>query len=280
MESFAPHVVIATEVGLCEIAALHKREAKARYSLVGIGALDFERPWAQPEVDLFISSPGEVSDQLKSAGVTQERILECGMPVDPAFAPCAEKPAVRVRLGLESNLPVLLVNFGGSGKMKPRQVVEQLRKVQLPFQAVFIARRDEELRADLLHFTAGMTHAHVVGWVDNMHEWMSAADLLVSRAGSCTVAEALNSGLPILVFDAPPGSERRVCKLLEETWQAGYAVKRPEDIADRINHLLAQAEDLERLRQNAAKHAYPLAAQDAAQAILKLCARSKPDFEP
>src|SRR5208282_3246480 len=50
IDAFAPHVVVATEVGLCEMAVLHKRQARARYSLVGIGALDFERPWAQPEV--------------------------------------------------------------------------------------------------------------------------------------------------------------------------------------------------------------------------------------
>jgi processive 1,2-diacylglycerol beta-glucosyltransferase len=250
---------------------MHKREAKARYSLIGVGALDFERPWAQPEVDLFISSPADVAAQLKRVGVAPEKIVECGMPVDPAFAPCADKPAVRARLGLEINLPTLLVNFGGSGKMKPRQVVEQLRQVPRPFQVVFIARRDEKLRAELRRLSAFMPHAHVLAWVDNMPEWMAAADLLVSRAGSCTVTEALNSGLPILVFDAPPGSERRVCKLLEEAWKAGFAVKRPEDLAERINHLLTEPEDLERLRQNAARQAHPHAAQDAAKAILKLC---------
>ena len=125
IEAIAPHVVVATEVGLCEMAALHKRQTQSAYSLVGIGALDFERPWAQPEVDLFISSPGEVAGQLKSAGVAPERIIECGMPVDPVFAPCADKPSLRARLGLERDLPVLLVNFGGSGKMKPHQVAKR-----------------------------------------------------------------------------------------------------------------------------------------------------------
>ena len=70
---------------------------------------------------------------------------------------------------------------------------------------VFIARRDEKLREELLRLTAGMPHVHILRWVDNMQEWMAASDILVSRAGSCTVAEALNCGLPIVVFDAPPG---------------------------------------------------------------------------
>ena len=94
IDAFAPHVVVATEVGLGEMAALHKRQTQSAYSLVGIGTLDFERPWAQPEVNLFISSPGEVANQLKTAGVAQERIVECGMPVDPVFAPCADRAAL------------------------------------------------------------------------------------------------------------------------------------------------------------------------------------------
>ena len=102
-----------------------------------------------------------------------ERIVECGMPVDPAFIPSADKPALRARLGLESDLPVLLVNFGGSGKMKPRQVVSELRRIQQPFQVVFIARRDERLREELLqpdgrdapraHSRAGWTTCRI-GW--------------------------------------------------------------------------------------------------------------------
>ena len=58
-----------------------------------------------------------------------------------------------------------------------------------------------------------------------MHEWMAAADLLVSRAGGGIVAESLNCGLPILVFDAPPGNERRFCQLIEKCWHTGYWVQ-------------------------------------------------------
>src|ERR1019366_1446645 len=50
IDAFQPDVIAATEVGLGEMAVLHKRERKAQYSLVGMGTFVFERPWAQPEV--------------------------------------------------------------------------------------------------------------------------------------------------------------------------------------------------------------------------------------
>lgn len=275
IDGFAPSVVIATEVGLCELSALHKRQTRAAYCLVGIGALDFERPWAQPEVDAFVSSPGDVSDQLVRAGVAPDRIIDCGMPVDPAFIPCADKSELRARLGLESGSPTLLVNFGGSGKMKPAELVSELRRVPQVFQTVFIARRDEKLRESILRLTQGMPHVRILPWVDNMQDWMAAADLLVSRAGSSTVAEALNCGLPIVVFDAPPGSERRVSELVEKKWQTGYYARRSGDIAERVGYLLNDPRELDRLRQNATRHSHPRAALDAAEAILRKSGESQ-----
>ena len=270
IESLDPDVVIATEVGLCEMAVLHKRQSGAGYDLVGIGVLDFDRAWAQPEVGLFVAFPGEIAGQLICAGVPPERIVECGMPVDPAFGGCPDKPTVRKTLGLDRSLPLLLVNFGGSGRRKPREAVAALRQVQQPFQVVFVSRGDERLREELLSLSEGMPSARVLDWVDNMHEWMAAADLLVSRAGGSTVVEALNSGLPILVFDAPPGDERRAADLIEQTWQAGYWVKNRHELAPLIERLLSQPEELERLHKNARRRAHPHAADDAAQAILRL----------
>jgi processive 1,2-diacylglycerol beta-glucosyltransferase len=267
IEAFAPDVVIATEVGLGEFAILHKRHFKAPYFLVGVGALDFDRPWAQPELDLFITAPGEIASQAKSAGILPEKILECGTPVNPAFSLCPDMPAARERLGLERDIPVLLVNFGGTGKRKPREVLSELHKIQRPVQTVFISRRDENLRKELQRLSAGMMHARVLAWVDNLHEWMAAADLLVSRSGVGIVAEALNSGLPMLVFDAPPGNERRIGELIEKKWQTGFWVKRPGELAGRIDQLLTQGEELERVRSNARRQAHPHAARDAAEAI-------------
>lgn len=180
-----------------------------------------------------------------------------------------DRPALRQRLGLQDHLPVFLVNFGGSGKRKPREVVSELRKVEQPFQAVFISRGDEALREELQRLTSGMPHTQILNWVDNMHEWMAASDILVSRAGGGVVAESLNCGLPILVFDAPPGNERRFCHLIENCWHTGHLVERPGELASRIGHLLESPDDLEQLRTNTRQHGYPDASRIAAEAILR-----------
>ena len=37
------------------------------------------------------------------------------------------------------------------------------------------------------------------GFIDNIHEYMAACDAVVTKAGPGTIAEALISGLPILL---------------------------------------------------------------------------------
>ena len=91
-----------------------------------------------------------------------------------------------------------------------------LRKIQRPVQIVFLARRNQTLYEELRHSTQGMPRIHILQWVENLHEWMGVADLLVSRAGGSTTTEALNCHLPMVVFDAPPGDERRLCQLIEK----------------------------------------------------------------
>lgn len=270
IESFAPDVLVATEVGLGEIAIMHKREFRAQYALVGTASFSFERPWAQPEVDLFISHPGEVAGRLHNLGVPREKILACGVLVDSVFVPSSDRPALRARLGLRDDLPVFLVNFGGSGKARPGEVVTELGKVHQSFQVVFMARRNEQLRGELLQLTADFPHSKVLTWVENMHEWMGASDMLLSRAGGGIVAEALNCGLPMLVFDAPPGDERIICRLIAETWHTGYRTRKPGELAERINHLLAHPDELQQLRTNALPQSHPGAAHAAAEAVLHL----------
>jgi UDP-N-acetylglucosamine:LPS N-acetylglucosamine transferase len=180
---------------------------------------------------------------------------------------------LRAKLGLQNDLPVFLVNFGGSGKTAPTNLVAELQSVPNAFQTVFITRKNEELKRNVLQSTAGMKNVTVLGWVGNMHEWMAASDLLLSRAGGGIVAESLNCELPILVFDAPPGNERRFGEMIETVWHSGYWVRDAGDLSKQITRLLGDPGALRQLRENALAQARPEASRDAAEAVLNLARR-------
>src|SRR4029453_6851632 len=49
----------------------------------------------------------------------------------------------------------------------------------------------------------------VFGFVENVPQLMAAADLLVTKAGGLTLAEALAAELPVVCFGSLPGQEFR-----------------------------------------------------------------------
>lgn len=270
-----PDIVIATEVGLCEMAAMLKRESHARFFLVAAPGLDVDRAWVQPEVDLYLSSPIEVTAQLMAAGAPPARIAPSGMPIDPAFDSLPDRLTIRARLGLHPDNPLLLVLFGGMGYGKSSRIVPALKAIRQPLQVTFITGINHRLEEQLLRECGSDPRFRVLGWVDNIHEWMAAADLLLSKPGETTVCEAIDCGLPILAFDPLPGAERRTCDLIEK-WMIGCSVARPEQLAPLISRLLADRTELQFLRDQCSRVACPRSAASAAEAILKMWQQDDP----
>ncbi|MGH9430838.1 MAG: MGDG synthase family glycosyltransferase [Terriglobia bacterium] len=272
IREFEPQIVVAAEVGMCELAALAKRERGLRFFLAGIELMDFNQAWVQPEVDLYIATHPDLGLELEAAGAPREKVLSCGMPIDPSFAALPSREAARIKLQLDSNLPLLLVLFGGTGFGKPHVIVQELKKVRAPFQTVFVAGKSPRLEKEACRLCRDLPNSRVLGWVDNMHEWMVAADLLLSKPGGGTLMEAAACGLPMLADDPLPGNEQRTCQWIEK-WQTGIWLKTPTQIAPTLEKLLASQTELDLLKQKVRTIAHPRAAYDAAQAILEGAAR-------
>jgi processive 1,2-diacylglycerol beta-glucosyltransferase len=269
IRDFNPDVVVATEVGLCEIASIHKRTSQARFRLVGLELMDFNQAWVQPEVDLFLCTHQDLAAELITAGAPSSKVVTTGQPIDPIFSRLPERAGVRARLGLASHSPALLILFGGAGFGNPRSVLSELGKLQRTLQVVVITGRNGRMERDARALCKDIPYSKVLGWVDNMHEWMVAADFMVSKPGGATLAEGFACGLPMLAMDPLPGNEQRTCQWIER-WGSGVWIKSPAELAPTIERLLARPEELETLRARARSLARPCAAYNAAEAILKV----------
>jgi processive 1,2-diacylglycerol beta-glucosyltransferase len=144
--------------------------------------------------------------------------------------------------------------------------------VQHPHEIVLVTGRNQRLERRLRKRYGSLPHVRVLGWVDNMQEWMVASDLMISKPGGGTLNEGFACGLPMLAFDPLPGNEERTCRWIEK-WGAGIWIKKPEDLAPQIESLLADPAQLAALRQQAGALARPQAARDGALTILEMLSR-------
>ena len=109
----------------------------------------------------------------------------------------------------------------------------------------------------------------MLGYTDLMHEWMAAADLVVSKAGGLTVAEALACGAPMVVVNPIPGQEERNSDYVLEHG-AGIRVNNMRMLGHRVSEVLADPVRLRRLRKAARAVAQPGAATRIASDALSL----------
>jgi len=125
-----------------------------------------------------------------------------------------------------------------------------------------VAGRNEKLRqrvacCDYRHPT------RVLGFATNMHELMAAADLVLTKPGGLTTAEALAMGKPLCVLNPIPGQETANSDFLLERG-AALKVNRVQDIPFRIEELLGSP----KLRAMA-RAARALGRPDAASAVCR-----------
>jgi processive 1,2-diacylglycerol beta-glucosyltransferase len=225
LRTFAPDLVIATEIGAAEIASLGRREGWFEAPILAVQT-DYhaEPPWVQPEVDYYCVGSEEARVQLVRWGASPQRILVSGVPIDPCFALRVERSAALKSLGLVARKPVVLVMGGGMGPAPLDQIVASLEQCSLPVQVLAIAghnrtmhRRLEKLRGRLA------IDLHAFGWTSRVHEMMGASDLLITKPGGLTVAESLAAGVPLLLTEPIPGPEERHVSYLVERGAALYA---------------------------------------------------------
>jgi processive 1,2-diacylglycerol beta-glucosyltransferase len=244
-------------------------ESKAHFKLAGLELMDFNQAWIQPEVDLYLCTHEDLATELAAAGAPSAKIVTCGQPIDLSFSRLPDRNAARTRLGLESADPVLLVLFGGAGFGSPRRILQEIKRVQRPVRTVVISGRNPRLEEQARRLCRQIPGCRVLGWVDNMQEWMAAADFMVSKPGGATLAEGFACGIPMLAVDPLPGNEQRTCQWIEK-WGAGLWVRTPEDLAPTIERLLQNPAEARLLQEKARALARPRAAYEAASAILRL----------
>jgi len=100
-----------------------------------------------------------------------------------------------------------------------------------------------------------------LGFVTNMAEYMVATDVLVSKAGPGTIAEAAALGLPVMITSFLPGQEAGNVDIVVD---GGFGLYRkyPNEIAGTVADWLNDDTLLEKMSINSAKVGNPNAASD------------------
>jgi processive 1,2-diacylglycerol beta-glucosyltransferase len=109
----------------------------------------------------------------------------------------------------------------------------------------------------------------ILGFTDQMDEWLNVADLVVSKPGGLTTSETLARGAVMVIVNPIPGQETRNSDYLLEAGAAIKANNTPA-LTYKVNALLEEPARLARLKENVARIARPQAAFEVVKHSLGL----------
>ena len=91
-----------------------------------------------------------------------------------------------------------------------------LLDVEQPMDLVVVAGRNEQVRKQLLQLPTPhpSTSFRVLGFTDEMDQWLAVAELVVSKPGGLTTSEALARGAIMVVVNPIPGAGNAEQRLL------------------------------------------------------------------
>jgi 1,2-diacylglycerol 3-beta-galactosyltransferase len=218
-------------------------------------------------------------------GGASGRCVETGLPVtsdywDGPIQP-PERVALRQSLGLTGHRFLVVLTGGGEGcggiARRAGAILSRFDDVGV----VAVCGRNRRLERRLGRLAARADGRLTVrGFVHNMADWLRSADVVVTKAGPGTIAEAACCGTPLVLTSHVPGQERGNTEFVVRAGAGRYApsVRR---LVGEIDRLRRDPAAVDAMRIASAGLGRPTAAADVAASLAGLVSVRPPGaFHP
>lgn len=272
-----PQAIVCTQAFPCGMVADYKISHNFDILLIGV-LTDFSPHsyWINEGVDYYVVPSEEVKERLVAKGVAPERVRVYGIPLRPRFNEPVDRIAIAEKMGLDPEVPTILVMGGGQGLGPIKKIVKSLGKMNMFVQIIVLSGVNKKIVNSLRRYAAKADKKILVfEFVTNVEELMTLADLIVTKPGGMTTAESLTKGLPMVVINPIPGQEMRNTDFLIQQG-IGIRVHDVDDIGGEVEVLLRSPERLAAMRKAALAHAKPHASLDIARLILGASGQQAP----
>ena len=269
MQRLKPSVVVCTHAFPCGVMSAYKRLYDPSVPVMGIVTDFVVHPfWIYRNIDAYAVATPEIRATLVGRGIDPQRIGIDGIPVDPRFgAQPADRGALREALGLPRAAEVALVMGGGLGLGPVAATVRALARSAKPVTPVVIVGKNRRLELRVAEEARrDGADVRVLGFVENVFDWMHAADVLVTKPGGLSTSEALAAGLPIVLLRPLPGQEERNLRYLASRG-AALRTTHGDELVQVVDDVLHDERVARRLRAGASALAHPDAAERIAARI-------------
>jgi UDP-N-acetylglucosamine:LPS N-acetylglucosamine transferase len=218
--------------------------------------------WQARGVDYYTAPTESARDEMISFGAPPDSVDVVGIPVRREFTDPVPRRGTNQRC-------IILAMVGAEGSPQSLRVLAHLAEADLPADLVVVCGRNARLRRQIQRLPARM-QVTALGYVENVAELMRSADVLLTKAGGVTLAEAFCCGVPVVIHDVLPGQETGNLEYVLRHSAVLFA-SRPPALREVITGLLNDPASRAQLAERGTRLARPHASREIAE---RICART------
>lgn len=261
-----PDVILSTHFFASEVIADLKTQGIINSKLITI-ITDYRAHswWLGEGTDTYIVASEDAKRELERRKVVPSKIRVVGIPVEPIFSKPLDRAKIFKTTNLRDDLFTILVIGGGFGVGPIEGITRVIAQIPKNIQVVVVCghndelvKRIEKLRGDL------KLNMKVLGFIDNVYEYMEISDILISKSGGITVSESLAKDIPMVIISPILGQETGNSDFLIKNG-AAIKVKKLDDLKAALEDLLASHYKIEKMKDSIKAIRKPNAAYDAAR---------------
>lgn len=204
-----------------------------------------------PSINYYFVANEKVKGDLGKIGVTREKIIVTGIPINPRFYIQENISELKSKYGIKNDLPIVL--FIASFKISKKDllsVMKRLLGLQQKINLIFIANGNDKIFNLIKDDFGECQRFHLVNWTNVIEEYIKISDVVISKAGGLTVTECLTLKKPMIIVNPIPGQEEYNAEFVEQN-NFGKKVKNVSEIIDILPKmiLLSKSEKISLLPQ-------------------------------
>lgn len=268
-----PDIVISTFPVMDPIARkiLKKMNKDLKFISVITDSMLVHKAWVMAKPDFHIVANQETANTLsKDLGIQKTKIKTLGFPVKLEFMEPTNNAEFLKNLGLEPEKFTILFLPTAQKNKKNIQFMEQIMALKMPVNCIVITGRDPKIKPALEKFLKRHTNPNIqtqiIGWTDQMPEFIKTADIVITKAGGATVMECIAAQKPMIITSYIPGQEEGNVLLIERH-KIGIIDKSPQKLNEHIESI---QKNYHQFQGNLQKISHPDAALKIARFIAKM----------
>ncbi|VBB08111.1 monogalactosyldiacylglycerol (mgdg) synthase [Lucifera butyrica] len=271
LHNFKPAAIVCTHAAPAGLAAGLSGRGRITIPVFAV-VTDFvvHRLWIYPEVERYFLADETLRTYFSERGIPAERSLITGIPVSEEFSVRLDRSTILQDLNLEKAKKTILIMGGGAGIFPMEELVKTCDGLAVPLQIIVVTGNNRHMYSKLCNLKTSLRSTlHVFSYVDSIHKLMAVADVIISKPGGMTSAEALCIGLPMIIFRPIPGQEEGNAQFLLDK-KVAVRANHCDELGNIVLTLLQeQSQQLELMRNRVKELARPAAADEIAGHIIR-----------